>query len=348
MFQSNLFQMKPSPWQWGRAIRAAVSITLSFSLGLYFGNIMNGMWVGMGCLMMVTGEPKGSYKSIYFALFISGLIGSLGYLAGYLVFLPWLVVVHLMILIGLLAGFLSVISKVLSIAMLQVLLLASIAIGVPSIDPFWLPSALYIVGIILYALILAIEIFIRFCFSMPQQVAPIPPVVPISKTAPTFFYLSPLQWCQAIALAVCVGVAYACHWVDKTGHWFWIPLTVGLVMKPDLGSIHDRAIQRVIGTLVGVAIGAIILIFVPKDYTFAIIMGLLTGVLPWAMKRSYILQAVFLAPLILMLIDIIQVHDKTPIYYATQRLIDTVIGGVIVLIFAYYPLRYCIKKFNLS
>ena len=115
-------------------------------------------------------------------------------------------------------------------------------------------------------------------------------------------------------------------------------------MKPDLGSIHKRALQRITGTLLGVILGVLILLFVPKNVAFVLLMAILAGILPWAMKYSYALQAVFLTPLILMLINII-LPGSADINYATQRLLDTVIGSFIVIVFGYLPLKYYQSKY---
>ncbi|CAM4251563.1 FUSC family protein [Kerstersia similis] len=138
----------------------------------------------------------------------------------------------------------------------------------------------------------------------------------------------------ASALALCIAIAYAIHWLDSDAHWFWIPLTVGLIMKPDFGSVVARSLLRSLGTLIGVVIGAAILLFVSKSIAFVLIMAALAACLPWAMQRSYALQAVVLTPLILMLVDIILPgsHDTA---FALQRLLDTVIGAVIVIVFGY-------------
>ncbi|HCR99100.1 MAG TPA: hypothetical protein DIW40_16515 [Halomonas sp.] len=329
-------------WQWGRAIRAAVSIFLPLMAGLMLGHIMTGMWIAMGCLMMVTGEVSGSYRDVYRAMFISACIGSVGYLAGYLHILPWSAVIIIMMCAGAVAQLLSNVSHTLSIAMLQILLLASIALGVPSINNFWMPALLYLVGMVLYALLLGIEIL--FCrYLAKNRDATLNAASQSTPTKPVAIVASH-HYAQACALAVCLGVAYSAHLVDDNPHWFWIPLTVGLIMKPDLGSIHKRALQRITGTLLGVILGVLILLFVPKNVAFVLLMAILAGILPWAMKYSYALQAVFLTPLILMLINII-LPGSADINYATQRLLDTVIGSFIVIVFGYLPLKYYQSKY---
>lgn len=140
---------------------------------------------------------------------------------------------------------------------------------------------------------------------------------------------------SAAILALCMGIAFSMKFVVTGNHWYWIPLTVSLVMKPELGSVFVRAVLRLTGTALGVIIGALILMFVPKGYVLLGILVALAGCLPWAMLRSYALQTLFLTPLVLILIDLTSPGTQT-IDYAGQRLADTAIGGVIVLVFGYF------------
>lgn len=330
-----LLRLSPAKWQWSRAIRSFVCIAAPFAFGLILDDIMTGMWIAMGCLMMITGESSGSYRSIYTKILISAPLGALGYLLGYLGALPWGAIIVIMMIVGFVSVLLSNKSRALSIATLQTLLLASIALGVPAIAPFWEPALLYLVGAAFYAFVLSIEVLIRGWNAQdePTETTPsIPKHASAANSLPTAF-----------AFAVCLGVAYAVHWFNHEAHWFWVPLTVGLVMKPDFGSIRDRAIQRIIGTLAGVLIGALALALIPKGLALVILMSLFAGILPWAMQRSYVLQAIFLTPLILILVDIIA-PGTSDINYEMQRLIDTGIGGVIVVLFGFLPLQYMRPK----
>ncbi|CAH1672673.1 FUSC family protein [Chelatococcus asaccharovorans] len=332
---SGLLRLKPATWQWTRAIRSALCIGLPFVFGLIINDIMTGMWIAMGCLMMITGESAGSYGSIYKTMLISAPIGALGYLLGYLGTLPWGAVVAGMMVIGFASALLSSKNRALSIGTLQTLLVASIAVGVPAIAPFWQPAVLYLVGALFYALVLGIEVLIRGWHAQDN------PTETQSSQKDAKGTPGPVasNWAPAAAFSLCLGVAYCTHWVNDTAHWFWVPLTVGLVLKPDFGSIRDRALQRTIGTLAGVVIGATALATVPKGLPLVVVMSVLAGILPWAMQRSYVLQAVFLTPLVLILVDVI-VPGTRDIDYGVQRLIDTAIGGVIVIIFGYLPLQY--------
>lgn len=141
---------------------------------------------------------------------------------------------------------------------------------------------------------------------------------------------------SAVRLALCIGIAaIAQHWVpgDRS---YWIGLTVALVLKPDFGSVFARAVQRSIGTVIGVAIGVGILALVPKSElaVLILIIAVLAAVLPWSGQRGYGLQSIFLAPFVLLIFDLISPGPQT-VDYGAQRLLDTVVGCVIVLVFGY-------------
>lgn len=143
---------------------------------------------------------------------------------------------------------------------------------------------------------------------------------------------------SALALALCLGLAYATRWFNDASHWYWVPLTVGIVMKPDFGSVFTRAVLRGVGTVGGVLIGATALIFIPKGLVLAALTVALAATLPWAKQRSYAVQTVVLTPLVLILIDLAHPGLKN-IDYGLQRAVDTLIGAAIVLAFGYFPWR---------
>ena len=140
---------------------------------------------------------------------------------------------------------------------------------------------------------------------------------------------------EAASLALCIALAFATRYVIDPNHWYWVPLTVAIVMKPDLGSIFVRAVQRAAGTAIGVVIGTAILILVPKGAGLIVVLAVLTAALPWSKLVSYAVQGAVLTPVILILLDLIA---PTPhnIDYGMPRLVNTLIGGAIVLLFGYF------------
>jgi hypothetical protein len=85
--------------------------------------------------------------------------------------------------------------------------------------------------------------------------------------------------------------------------------------------------------MAGVVIGVVIMTLVPKGLILIAAMTALAAAIPWAGLRGYALQCTFLTPFVLILIDV-----STPgvtADYAGQRLVDTVLGAAISLVFGY-------------
>jgi uncharacterized membrane protein YccC len=133
---------------------------------------------------------------------------------------------------------------------------------------------------------------------------------------------------------VCVGVAGVLSEVVPLQRSYWIVLTVAIVLKPDMGSVFARAVQRGLGTVVGAVLGAVIIIVVPYGPWLLLPFAVLAAMLPYGRSRNYGLLATFLTPLVVVLIDLLAPGGW---WLAGSRLVDTVIGCAIVLLIGYAP-----------
>lgn len=136
----------------------------------------------------------------------------------------------------------------------------------------------------------------------------------------------------ALRLALCMALAMAATTVIP-GRSYWVPLTVAVVLKPDFGSVFARAVLRCLGTMVGVGLGWVLLLLIPKGPWLILVIAVLVVFLPWAAQVSYAMLMVFVTPMVVVLIDL-ATPGKT-VDFGAQRLMDTVIGSAIVLIFGY-------------
>lgn len=141
---------------------------------------------------------------------------------------------------------------------------------------------------------------------------------------------------SALALALAMGIAFSTRYVIEGNHWYWVPLTVSIVVKPDLGSVFARAILRAAGTVIGVVIGTALLVLLPKGPVLVIAIAALAGTMSWAKQVSYAVQTLVLTPLMLVLLDLISPSALT-VDYAGQRLVDTLLGGAIAIVVGYFP-----------
>jgi uncharacterized membrane protein YccC len=136
----------------------------------------------------------------------------------------------------------------------------------------------------------------------------------------------------AARLALCMMIAEISRQYLPIQRPYWVLLTVAIVLKPDFGSIFTRAIQRGAGTLLGVLLGSALLAVLPRDAWVLVAMSAATAVLPWARNANFGLFSVFQTPVIILLLDL-TLPKGTGLVGA--RLVDTLIGCVIVLVFGY-------------
>ena len=143
-----------------------------------------------------------------------------------------------------------------------------------------------------------------------------------------------IAWEYTLRLMLCTGVAAILSEVLPLERSYWLVLTVGIILKPDYGSVFARAVQRGIGTVIGAVLGAGILAVVPYGPWLLLPFGVLAALVPYAKARNFGLVAVFLTPLVVLLIDLLDVGGW---HLAEARLIDTVLASVVVLLVGYAP-----------
>ncbi len=144
----------------------------------------------------------------------------------------------------------------------------------------------------------------------------------------------PLTWIYTIRLMASVGVATVVSEVLPLQRSYWVVLTVAIVLKPDLGSVFARALQRGIGTIIGAVLGALIIAAVPYGPLLLVPFGVLAALLPYGRSRNFGLYAIFLTPLVVLLIDLMAPAGWSLV---GARLADTVLGCAIALAVGYAP-----------
>lgn len=138
----------------------------------------------------------------------------------------------------------------------------------------------------------------------------------------------------AVRLMLTVGVAAVVSGLLPVQRSYWILLTAAIVLRPDFGSVFARAVQRGAGTVIGAVAGAVILAVVPYGPLLLLPCAVLAALLPYGRSRNFGLFAVFLTPLVVLLIDLL---TRAGWRLAADRLIDTLLGCAIALLVGYAP-----------
>lgn len=113
---------------------------------------------------------------------------------------------------------------------------------------------------------------------------------------------------------------------------YWIPLSCVAVMSgTSMIATFHRAIQRSIGTVIGILIASAILYFQPSGYIFVLLIFIFTASIELFIVKNYGLAVIFITPLALLLVNAITNSEFAFFHFSSARIIDTLIGSAMGL-----------------
>ncbi|HYW04574.1 MAG TPA: FUSC family protein [Gammaproteobacteria bacterium] len=137
---------------------------------------------------------------------------------------------------------------------------------------------------------------------------------------------------HALRVAFATAAGTAIYLLLHVPHGIWIPLTVLIVLQPQLGATLSRALQRTGGTLLGALLaGLLIFLFHGSVMLDAAILACLFLTL-LLFRQRYWLAVVFLTPLIILLLTLM---THQPWAEIVNRIGDTLAGAVLALVAGY-------------
>jgi uncharacterized membrane protein YccC len=134
-----------------------------------------------------------------------------------------------------------------------------------------------------------------------------------------------------VAMAVAVGLLVADH-MPYAGHSYWILLTIVVILKPSFSQTRQRRSDRLIGTVIGCVLTAIILHFFRSPLILLGFLFLATAAAPTFVYVKYRYTAVAASMQILLQLSLLVPSGS---HVITERLIDTAIGTVIASLFSF-------------
>ncbi|EYB68574.1 hypothetical protein DEIPH_ctg020orf0008 [Deinococcus phoenicis] len=138
---------------------------------------------------------------------------------------------------------------------------------------------------------------------------------------------------HALKYALALGLTTLAVQLWQVPHGYWLTLTVGVVLKPDYVTTLTRGVARLGGTLLGVAVSAL-LVWAFHPGAGALLFGLAAAWLSYAVfLASY---AAFSAAITVYVVMLLVASGVAEGAVAGERLLFTLLGGVIAL--AVYPL----------
>jgi uncharacterized membrane protein (TIGR01666 family) len=135
---------------------------------------------------------------------------------------------------------------------------------------------------------------------------------------------------HAIRISIATLFGFIVSLLLPVGHSYWILLTIIVILKPAYSLTKKRNYERLTGTIIGAAIGLLILYFIKdNDALFVIMLVLMIGTYS-LIRTNYMISVIFMTPYILLLFHLLSnASFKTII---TDRITDTTIGSVIAFL----------------
>jgi uncharacterized membrane protein YccC len=132
----------------------------------------------------------------------------------------------------------------------------------------------------------------------------------------------------AFVLGAAIAIGMIISRILDGPHGFWLPLSVALILRPDLGPIVTRALARTVGTIVGVGIAAIVAWQGNSVAALIVLACIMSAIAPWAVRRSHFLAVLTFTPIVFVFLTLAGEAK----HLLVARIVDTALGAAIVLI----------------
>ena len=162
-------------------------------------------------------------------------------------------------------------------------------------------------------------------------------VIRISKPSLKTIFLGALDknsivFITSLRYGVILTIAAIVAYLFEFQRAYWVPLSCAAVMSgATIVATYHRAIQRLVGTIVGILIASFVLSFEPEGLLIAFLIFLLTFITELFIVRNYALAALFFTPNALIMAESTTLGHSFS-YFASARIVDVLIGSMIGLI----------------
>jgi hypothetical protein len=143
-------------------------------------------------------------------------------------------------------------------------------------------------------------------------------------------------WSFALRLVLCLLVAEVYTWARPHHHGYWISTTIAIVVRRDYQAALSRKVHRLAGTVMGVLLASLLVVFVPTVWFEVAMIALLAAGRPIFRDTNYALYAATMTPLVFMLLDL---GHRASGSILVDRLLATLVGCVIAFLFGYLGWR---------
>jgi hypothetical protein len=339
-WRSGVFDLNPAGPNWGRAVMVLDVMLVPLVVFLAIGHEEYLLSALFGVVLSVLADPGGGYGGRAWRMAVFGLIGAAvttlafgigGDAWGWLVLAAFAVT----LVAGLAMAFGThwyVVGFLLSIWFIIALGSAFSSRHAHISSYTWAQVLAWAGGSALWMALTFVEWLIRGRQDRPQPFAELPSDTSLQKLTPPMIMFALIR---AIAVAGTVALAFGAN----LPHGYWLAISASIAMKGSLEQTTLTAVQRIVGTLIGAAAAALVLLIPASEHglnLLSITIGLSVVALVLLVHAvamlfwNYAFYAAALTAGILILSDLLRPSD-----YATEgaRVAWTLCGvGIAVLV----------------
>jgi uncharacterized membrane protein (TIGR01666 family) len=132
--------------------------------------------------------------------------------------------------------------------------------------------------------------------------------------------------------AACVVGYFIIQLMPYGNHSYWVLLTIAFIIKPAFSLTKQRNIERIIGTVIGAAVGVGVLLLVENKTALFLIMVLFMLSTYTFMRLNYLAMVLSVTPYVFILFSFIGSEFRV---IAWERVLDTLIGCAIAFAASY-------------
>lgn len=137
---------------------------------------------------------------------------------------------------------------------------------------------------------------------------------------------------KAIRYGVILAIASVVSYIFPFFKPYWIPLSCAAVMLgATIIGTFTRAIQRSVGTFIGLGLAAVVLSIQPEGYVLIIFAMLLSAIIEFVIVRNYAIAAIFITANAILIAES-RAPLVDPTVFMSSRFINVIIGSAIGLI----------------
>jgi len=316
------------PWAGWQGL---AGIAIPLFLGLAFHQIEEGAIAAGGALYIGLGSYVKQTRTSTYSMILGGLLMALCAFLGSSTGDHLIVIVVLSAFWAFAAGMLSILGPPLSFIGIKTLVSLLLAAGYPSNPREALHRGILVfAGVLLQTFLFSIEDALGRRWGAPRRTArPQPSWKNLWKgLRPHFSFFDPV-FQHALRLCLSIAVAEACCRSFLAFNTYWFPLTVAIVLRPDFDQTLVRGFSRMAGTLAGVVLSTLIVLWLkPQGVTLAFL------VLPSAwlcfslFKANYALYSACITSYIVFLLTFVGLPEMAVVH---NRLLATLAGGFFAL-----------------